>query len=121
MLFVNGNNTLSLSPSSGIQLATGGGNPSVLVQSTGITTAQGGSNNYSVNITSSNLTMAYNGTPYLTLNSSGLTLAAGCTITSPSISGGSINGTSLTLNLNGVTTSINNASYAGLYNGLVVN
>jgi hypothetical protein len=41
-------------------------------------------------LTASSLQLEYNGTPYLTLNSSGLAIAAGASITSPSITGGAL-------------------------------
>jgi hypothetical protein len=125
----SGNPLIDLS-SSGMTLystaASGGGSglvssPYMSLTGSGITIASsfGGANNYSVIISSSSIQMVYNGTAYITLNTSGITLASGgssVTITSSSVA--IVQGT-LSLILNGITTSIANyydsygAGYAG--------
>ena len=97
----SGGGSVSITWGSGIWVYSVAGStssPYVNVDGAGITIASsfGGVNNYSVNITSTAMQMMYNGTAYLTLNSAGISLING-TIVTPSISGGSMSGTTLTL------------------------
>ena len=93
--------------------------PYMALSSSGVTIASsfGGVNNYAVVINSSSLTMTYNSVAYITLNTSGITLAAGATINTPSISGGTITGTALSLTTTGgggtATVSIDGTTFAG--------
>jgi hypothetical protein len=85
-----------------IQSAAGLTAPYVSIDSLGLIIAsKSGAGAFVVEITSSALYLTYNGTPYITLNSSGITIAAGATINTPSISGGSISGTSFSITTSG--------------------
>jgi hypothetical protein len=93
------------------------GHPFVTLSGSSIVLQNG---NFTTTVSASEITLANASGVQIRINSSGITLAAGASITSPAISGGTISGTTLSLNANGVTTTVSNIYTAWGYAGVKV-
>ncbi len=92
VVITNGSNGISVTPSNvGIYSPSG----SLVASSTGVVITNGQAQAI---FGADYIQLEYNGTPYFTVNSSGATIGAGATINTPSISGGSMSGTTLVIN-----------------------